>query len=75
MSPHKEQLTELYENYNDLGEDLIMLEAVLQASQTKNDAPQEYVSGSLIRIFDYIRQHTEAIHQLARFLVEPFTAS
>ena len=75
MSPCKEQLIELYENYNDLGEDLVMLEAVLQASQTKNDSPQEYVSGSLIRISDYIQQHTKAIDHLARSLVEPFTAS
>ena len=68
MLTQTEQIIELNSNYNELGEDLVLLEAILQASCKENDFPGEYVASSLTRIGDYIQQHIEAIHQLAGFL-------
>lgn len=69
-----EQIIELNSNYNELGEDLVLLESVLQAAQTENGFPKEFVASSLTRVTDYIRQHTEAIDQLAQFLTFPSKA-
>ena len=63
-----ENIIELNANYNYLGEDLVLLESVLQASQRENDFPREYVTASLTRVTDYIQQHTEAINQLSEYL-------
>lgn len=71
MHTQKEQLVELNITYNCLGEDLVLLESVLQAARTENDFPKEFVDSSLTRITDYIQQHTEAIDQLAQFLILP----
>lgn len=62
-----EQLTELHQNYNDLGEDLL-LESVLLAAESETSFPEEYVSSSLHRMGDYIRQHTSEINQLSHIL-------
>ncbi len=69
-----EQIIELNTNYNCLGEDLVLLESVLQASQKENDFPREFVASSLLRTADYIQQHTKAIDQLAQYLSSPSTA-
>lgn len=60
-----EQIAELNENFNGLGEDLVLLEAVLQ---TRYDFPPEAVASSLARIADYIEQHTGELRYLARCL-------
>ena len=75
MTTFTEQIIELNINFNCLGEDLVLLESVLQASQRENDFPEEYVASSLTRITDYIQQHIEAISQLAQYLILPPTAS
>ena len=75
MTTVLEQIIELNANYNYLGEDLVLLESVLQAVHTENDFPHEFVASSLIRVTDYIQQHTSAINQLSQFLVLPPTAS
>lgn len=74
MNTLSEQIIELNSNYNELGEDLLLLEAVLQSDPKERDFPREYVSSSLARINDYIQQHTEAINQLSQFLTLPSTA-
>lgn len=63
-----EQLTELHQNYNDLGEDLLLLESVLLAAESETSFPEEYVASSLCRMGDYIRQHTSEINQLSHIL-------
>ena len=68
MTTFTEQIIELNANYNYLGEDLVLLESVLQASQQENDFPREYIASSLTRVTDYIQQHTEAINQLSEYL-------
>lgn len=68
MTSLTEQIIELNANYNELGEDLVLLESVLQADQRENAFPREYVASSLARVTDYIQQHTEAINQMAEYL-------
>lgn len=75
MKELSEQIVELNNNYNCLGEDLVLLESVLQAAQAENDFPKEFVDSSLTRITYYIQQHTEEINQLTQFLIFPSKAS
>lgn len=63
-------ITELNQNFNDLGEDLVLLESVLRAEQGETGFPWEYIASSLSRTADYVDQHTGAIRQLTRFLAE-----
>lgn len=74
MLTQTEQIIELNINYNCLGEDLVLLESVLQTAQTENDFPKEFVASSLTRVTDYIQQHTKAIDQLSQFLSSPSKA-
>jgi len=67
----RDHITELNQNYNDLGEDLLMLEAVLIASEGETGFPAEYVVSSLERIRDYTCQHTKDIEQLTQSLIAP----
>jgi len=71
MCAIKEYITELNQSYNDLGEDLVMLEAVLAASEGETAFPREYVSSSLERIREYTCQHTGEIEQLTKYLAVP----
>ncbi len=68
MNNIKDQITELNQNYNDLGEDLLLLEAVILATQRENEFPPEYVLSSLDRVMTCLRQHTEDICLLAKQL-------
>lgn len=68
MSILTQQIIELNQNYNDLGEDLVLLESVLLASRGEHDFPGEYILSSLTRVTDYIQQHTEEINHLAEYL-------
>lgn len=63
-----EQIAELNQIYNDLGEDLIFLEAVVTALRTGYEFPEEYTSSDLKRIADYIGQHTGEIQHTSQFL-------
>ena len=66
MNQQLERIAELNRNFNDLGEDLVLLEAVLQASLGETEFPEEYITSSLCRMVEYVDQHTEDICQLAR---------
>ena len=68
MNQQLERIAELNRNFNDLGEDLVLLEAVLQASLGETELPEEYIPSSLCRMVEYVDQHTEDICQLARQL-------
>lgn len=68
MNQQLERIAELNRNFNDLGEDLVLLEAVLQASLGETELPEEYITSSLCRMVEYVDQHTEDICQLARQL-------
>ena len=68
MNQQLERIAELNRNFNDLGEDLVLLEAVLQASLGETEFPEEYITSSLCRMVEYVDQHTEYICQLARQL-------
>ena len=68
MNQQLERIAELNRNFNDLGEDLVLLEAVLQASLGETEFPEEYIISSLCRMAEYVDQHTEDICQLARQL-------
>ena len=68
MIQQLERIAELNRNFNDLGEDLVLLEAVLQASLGETEFPEEYITSSLCRMVEYVDQHTEDICQLARQL-------
>ena len=59
-----EYISELNQNYNDLGEDLLMLEAILLAPEKEMSFPDEFLESSLQRIRDYARQHTKEIDLL-----------
>ena len=68
MNQQLERIAELNRNFKDLGEDLVLLEAVLQASLGETEFPEEYITSSLCRMVEYVDQHTEDICQLARQL-------
>lgn len=68
MNQQLDRIAELNRNFNDLGEDLVLLEAVLQASLGETEFPEEYITSSLCRMVEYVDQHTEDICQLARQL-------
>lgn len=67
----KEYMAELNQSYNDLGEDLLMLEVVLLAWKGETGFPEEYIASSLQRLADYIDQHVGELRQLAEFLACP----
>lgn len=75
MNRQLELIAELNENFNSLGEDLVLLESVLQAGGGETAFPGEYIASSLRRAADYVDQHTQAIHQLTRYLAGKPTAS
>ena len=68
MSKIKDQIIELNQNFNDLGEDLLLLEAVVLTAQGENDFPQEYIASSLGHLVGCINQHTEDIRFFAGLL-------
>ena len=66
-----EMFIELNQTYNDLGEDLLMLEAVLMESDGETGFPVEYLLSSKRRLWDYICQHTKEIQKLTKGLIFP----
>ena len=68
MSKIKDQIIELNQNYNDLGEDLVLLEAVVLTTQGENDFPEEYIASGLNRMLECIKQHTGDIRFFAELL-------
>lgn len=66
----QEQITELNQTYNNLGEDLLMIESVIIASHCENEFPPEYITSSLQRALDYTEQHLGEIAKLAKSLLK-----
>lgn len=63
-----EQLAEIYQNYTDLGADLLMLEAVTWRGASF--VWEGSTDACLNRLLDYIEQHSETIYQLSQFYVK-----
>ena len=59
------QIEELNENFNELGEDLVLLESVAIAVQVGYPFPKEFVESGVTRVMDYIRQHLEDVRNLS----------
>ena len=71
MKKLTEQIIELHQNYNDLGDDLLLLEAVRLAVNGGIPFPQEYINSCFQRIKDQIDQHAGDIRLLSEFLSSP----
>ena len=65
----EDRVTELNQNYNNLGEDLLLMEAVVIAMHHENEFPSEYITSSLCRMMDYTDQHLKEIRNLAKMLL------
>ena len=70
MDSLSEKIIELKQNYSSLGEDLVLLEALVEAACRENDFPEESIESAAYRMADYVEQHTEAIDQLAKSIIE-----
>ena len=68
MSTLMEQVDELNETFNELGEDIVLLEALVFASHMGYDFPEEYLTSGLKRMRDYIHQHLGDIKDLSRIV-------
>ena len=68
MSKLMEQVDELNETFNELGEDIVLLEALVFASHMGYDFPEEYLTSGLMRIKGYIRQHLGDVQDLSRIV-------
>lgn len=68
MSKLMEQVDELNETFNELGEDIVLLEALVFASHMGYDFPEEYLASGLKRMRDYIHQHLGDIQDLSRIV-------
>ena len=64
-----DQITELNQSYNNLGEDLVLMEAVIIAMDHENEFPSEYIASSLRRTMDYTEQHLTDIQHIAESLL------
>ncbi len=69
MDALSEKILELNQNYNDLGEDLVLLEALVEAACRDNEFPEDCIESASHRMADYIEQHAEAINQLAKSII------
>ena len=58
-------ITELNQSYNDLGDDLLLMEAVVIAMHHENEFPVEYIASSLRRVMDHTEQHLKDIWKRA----------
>lgn len=68
MSKLMEQVDELNETFNELGEDIVLLEALVFVSHMGYDFPEEYLTSGLKRMRDYIHQHLGDIKDLSRIV-------
>ena len=68
MSKLMAQIDELNANFNELGEDLILMEALVIASHTGYEFPEEYIGSGLKRIRDYIHQHLGEIQHISQIV-------
>ena len=68
MSKLMAQIDELNETFNELGEDIVILEALVIASHTGYQFPEEFLESGLKRIKGYIRQHLGDVQDLSRIV-------
>ena len=73
MNTLTEKINELNQNYNDLGEDLVLLEALLDASQRENIFPSDCIESATARMTIYIAQHTGEINHLTHSIAMHLT--
>ena len=69
MNTIQDQITELNQSYNNLGEDLVLMEAVMIAMEHENEFPTEYIASSLRRTMDYTEQHLKDVQHIAESLL------
>ena len=67
-----ERLTEIYENFVDLGGDLLTLQAIAMAGIP--DPGSEYGNNCLTRILGCVIQHTHDIELLSNFIIKHLSA-
>ena len=54
MDALSEKIIELNQNYNNLGEDLVLLEALVEAACRDNEFPEDCIESASHRMADYI---------------------
>ncbi|MBD5168728.1 MAG: hypothetical protein HDT20_01135 [Oscillibacter sp.] len=69
MNTIQDQITELNQSYNNLGEDLVLMESVMIAMEHENEFPTEYIASSLRRTMDYTEQHLKDVQHIAESLL------
>ena len=65
MNTIQDQITEFNQSYNNLGEDLVLMESVMIAMKHENEFPTEYIASSLRRTMDYTEQHLKDVQHIA----------
>lgn len=57
MNTLMSQINELNKTFNELGEDLVLLEALAIAVHMGHPFPEDFLNSGLDRMTDYIHQH------------------
>ena len=68
-----DQFEEIYNIYVELGADLYLLEAA--AEKGREEVPEECLENAMLRLRDYIQQHTGDIHKLSEWQVRQLTSA
>ena len=67
-----DRFEEIYNDYVELGADLYLLEAA--AEKGREEVLEECLENALLRLRDYIQQHTGDIHKLSEWQVKQLTS-
>ena len=67
-----DRFEEIYNDYVELGADLYLLEAA--AEKGREEVSEECLENAMLRLRDYIRQHTGDIHILSEWQVRQLTS-
>ncbi len=66
MNTLMSQINELNETFDELGEDLVLLEALAIAVHMGHPFPEDFLNSGLDRMTDYIHQHLNDVKNLSR---------
>ncbi len=66
MNTLMSQINELNETFDELGEDLVLLEALAIAVHMGHPFPEDFLNSGLDRMTDYIHQHLTDVKNLSR---------
>ena len=66
MNTLMSQINELNETFDELGEDLVLLEALAIAVHMGHPCPEDFLNSGLDRMTDYIHQHLTDVKNLSR---------